>query len=308
MSKTDGRNPGVRMRGGVAVVLAACMAVGCSSRQEEAKRVRFALCQTEARSGDVEGNARRSLEMAERAAEAGAQVVVFPEFSFVAMEDLLRGDEVANFDEAAWGLEAFGEFAGRRGCLVVVNHPRREGGRGGRRWNETLVVGPRGRVEAAYRKRMMAMVDEYLGMEPGERGVVVEAFGMRMGLMVCKDAAKAERFAEEYGEVDAVVAQFAHVVLEGEGGRGRDGRPLPFVRHPEPLGTIAAKCREAIPKALLLVNQAGKGPGWRMAGGSRVVDGEGRVVSMAGERACILLVDWERGEDGEGGRWVAAGG
>lgn len=255
-------------------------------------RVRFALCQTTVRRGDVAANAAHSLALAEEAAAAGADVVVFPELSFVSVEDLLDGLEPENFEDASWGLEAFGTLARREKCWIVVNHPRK--GKDGQKWNETLVVGPQGSVEAAYRKRMLALVDERLGMEPGESWTVAEIASVRVGFLICKDASFPEVFSAEFSEVDVLLAQFAHVQLAAEDSRRKP--PLPFAKRPEPLERIAARCSAVTRKPLLLVDQTGVGTAIRMLGGSCALDATGQVVARAGGKEETLFVDMLGGE------------
>jgi predicted amidohydrolase len=262
-----------------------------------AGRIRFAVCQMATRTGDIAENARRGLEWAEKAADGGADAVVFPEFSFVSYPTLLRGAEVPDFETAEWGLAAFGGFARRRGCWVFVNHPEREKGK---TYNATRIVGPDGRVAATYRKCTLALVDACLGMYPGQGGVVADLPFGRVGLLVCKDASEPEPFREAYAAADVLVAQFAHVVRGGRDGRGRrrDGRRNPFVRFPEPLDGIVSCCREAFAKPLVVASKPGVEGPWPLAGASRVVDGEGRTSALAGEGECLLVVDFPCGPDG----------
>ncbi|MBQ7252549.1 MAG: carbon-nitrogen hydrolase family protein [Kiritimatiellae bacterium] len=263
----------------------------------EAGRIRFAVCQMATRTGEIAENARRGLAWAEKAADGGADAVVFPEFSFVSYPDLLRGAEVPDFDEAEWGLAAFGDFARRRGCWVFVNHPERADGA---RYNEMRVLGPDGRVAATYRKCTLALVDACLGMHPGEGGVVADLPFGRVGLLVCKDASEPEPFQAAYAAADVLVVQFAHVVRGGRDVRGgrRDVRRNPFVRFPEPLDGIVSGCREAFAKPLVVASKPGAEGPWPLAGGSRVVDAEGRAVASAGEGECLLVADFPCGPDG----------
>lgn len=263
-------------------------------RPHAAGRIRFAICQMATPPGrDAAENARRGLEWAEKAADGGADAVVFPEFSFVSYPDLLRGADVPDFDGAEWGMAAFGGFARRRGCWVFVNHPKQEGEA---RFNEMRVVGPDGRTAAVYRKCTLAMVDMRLGMRPGTGGVVADLPFGRVGLLICKDASEPEPFREAYAAADVLVAQFAHVVRGGRDERGRPGGP--FARFPEPLDEIAGTCLGTLRKPLVLASKPGVEGPWPLAGASRGVDAAGGTLALADGNECLLWVDFPCGPDG----------
>lgn len=253
-------------------------------------RVRFALCQLDSRKGDIPGNVRQALVIAEAAADQGADVVVFPEYSFLSIHDLL-GNEIPDLGGMSWGLPVLSEFASRRGCWLIANHPRLFSGS---LHNESFVVAPDGSVASAYRKCVLALADQQVGMKPGGKPAPIELPFATIGILICKDASFPNRFMKAYNQTDLLLLQFAHV-------RGNDPQESlkgPFARYPDTLEDIVANCCSAFGKTQLLVDKTGKEPPWRLEGGTCVVTPAGQIRADAGEKVGILFVDFPLHPDG----------
>ncbi|MHB1100274.1 MAG: NAD+ synthase [Burkholderiales bacterium] len=145
---------------------------------------KIAIAQINCAVGDLKGNAAKILEMAEKAREEGASLLLTPELSLCGYppEDLLLR---SGFYRAS--LEALTELAGKiAGIAVVVGHPLEEDGK---RYNAASLI-REGRIETTYRKRELpnyAVFDEERYFEEGDDAVVFELDGIRFGLAICED-------------------------------------------------------------------------------------------------------------------------
>ncbi len=166
--------------------------------------LKIALAQLNATVGDLAGNARRIEAAARRAHAQGVRVVVTPELMLCGYppEDLLlRPAFMAACGEALAALAS--ALADCEGLHVVVGHPHPVDARGDvrsrshavpRRLNAASVLAG-GRIAATYAKRELPnyqVFDErryfVSGREAGLGPVVVEAGGLRLGLLICEDA------------------------------------------------------------------------------------------------------------------------
>src|SRR4051794_1596614 len=89
----------------------------------ESTRLRLALAQIDPTVGDVEGNASLIAEWINRAREAGAGLVVFPELALTGYppEDLLLRPSFLNATAAA--LEELARGVGEDGPIAIVGFP-----------------------------------------------------------------------------------------------------------------------------------------------------------------------------------------
>jgi NAD+ synthase (glutamine-hydrolysing) len=146
-------------------------------------KLRLALAQINPTVGAIEANGRLISEWIDRAREAGASVVVFPELALTGYppEDLLLK---AHFLEAAQAeLDALA--ARTEGIVAVVGFPERAAAV----HNAAAVLADRG-VAAVYRKVLLpnyGVFDEDRYFEPGEQPSLVEVNGVAIGLTICED-------------------------------------------------------------------------------------------------------------------------
>ena len=147
-----------------------------------AAELRIALAQMNAVVGDIEGNARRIVEMAGRARDAGAQLVVFPELTLTGYppEDLLlKRGFLRRAADALEGLTI-------EGITALVGCPVAEGPHV---YNCAAVVSD-GEVRGRYRKVLLpnyGVFDERRWFEPGAETLVVDVEGVAVGVTVCED-------------------------------------------------------------------------------------------------------------------------
>ncbi len=141
--------------------------------------------------GDVEGNTRKMIEAARRAAVDGADLVVFSELSLTGYYpgDLL--DEPGFLRRVETGLQALKDASRQLpGLHWVVGAPvRREGP--GKKLHNALLVFAGGELVKQYAKQLLPtydVFDEHRHFAPGPDVARVLRIGaMQVGLMICED-------------------------------------------------------------------------------------------------------------------------
>ncbi len=151
-------------------------------------QLRIALAQVDTTVGDLAGNATLVLEWSRRAADAGADLVLFPEMALTGYppEDLVFRESFRSASvQARDSLAARLDEAGLGGLAVVVGYLDATGGP---RNACALLHG--GRVAATYFKHHLpnyGVFDEARYFVPGDRFVVVRVRGVDVALTVCED-------------------------------------------------------------------------------------------------------------------------
>ena len=148
-------------------------------------RVRVAAAQLNTVVGDLTGNVTRIVNAYEAAAEAGADLVVFPELSVTGYppEDLLL--RPAFVAQAAEAIDKIAARTGRTAAIVGFPEP-------GRDLANAAAVLAHGEVHGVYRKHLLpnyAVFDEQRYFVPGESyGPLFTIAGVRVGVSICEDA------------------------------------------------------------------------------------------------------------------------
>jgi NAD+ synthase (glutamine-hydrolysing) len=145
--------------------------------------LRLALAQINPTVGDIEGNAAKISHYVERARDAGAELVIFPELALSGYppEDLLLKEHFLRANA-----EALTELAaGVAGIVAIVGYPERTEDV----FNSVAVVAD-GAVRATYRKTRLwnyGVADEERYFQAGPGPAVIDLGGARIGLTVCED-------------------------------------------------------------------------------------------------------------------------
>ncbi len=147
------------------------------------KRLRVAVAQFNAHVGDLAGNAARIVELAARARDGGADVLLTPELALSGYppEDLLMRPDfyracAAEIDVLARAVT----------LPVVVGYPEDAHGQ---RYNAASLLA-NGRTVATYRKHRLPnyeVFDEERYFAPGHEPCVIDLNGVRCGLAICAD-------------------------------------------------------------------------------------------------------------------------
>jgi len=148
-------------------------------------KLKIACLQFNPQFGDVAGNLKRSIAMIEKAADAGACIVVLPELSNTGymFQSRVEAFELAEPMPSGRSSQAWAEVAARRGLILVAGITERDGDR---LYNSAVVLGPSG-ILGVYRK-LHLWGDENLYFERGNLGVPVFATSYgRIGVAICYD-------------------------------------------------------------------------------------------------------------------------
>jgi NAD+ synthase (glutamine-hydrolysing) len=265
---------------------------------------RIALAQVDTCVGDVDGNARIVLEWARRAAEAGADLVVFPEMTITGypIEDLAlrasfrRGAEAA-LQRTAATLEAegLGDLAVLVGSVgeIAPRSTRRttqpDDDRADTRHRPTnqAVLLRHGRVETRYDKHHLpnyGVFDEYRIFAPGDELCTVDVAGARVGVVICED------IWQDGGPVSRMDAADVDLLVVLNGSPYEEGKG--HVR-----AELAARRAAEVDAPVAYVNLVGGQDDLVFDGGSFVVGRDGELLASAPQFVEHLLV-WDLGGRG----------
>lgn len=235
--------------------------------------MRVALAQLNTIVGDIPGNTRLILEALEQARQAGAALTVFPELVLTGYppEDLLLRPSFARDADRALRKIA-GQVADGAALIGCVDWD-------GDTFNAAAVVAA-GRVQQVYRKRFLpnyGVFDEARYFRAGDTPLVIELFGLRVGIAICEDIWYPDPVASDLAAagVDVIACLSASPWHEGKG----DARE-------RMLATRAADCSAA----LVFCNQVGGQDELVFDGRSVVIDATGEVAARAAQFTPDLLI------------------
>ncbi|WP_370598474.1 NAD+ synthase [Plesiomonas shigelloides] len=143
-----------------------------------------ALAQLNMLVGDIEGNAQKIITTTREQADAGADLVVFPELALTGYppEDLLlRPDLMVRVNAQ---LDLIAQVS--RKTAVLVGHPWSEDGT----LYNALSVYAEGRLLIRYYKQKLpnyGVFDELRYFSAGDKNALLELNGVRLGLLICED-------------------------------------------------------------------------------------------------------------------------
>jgi len=227
----------------------------------ESPRLRVALGEYDIGWHDPSLSLSRAAALAERAAEAGAELVVLPEMCTTGFT--MRPAEQAE-PLSGPGDAGLAGVAARSGVHLLAGVATRtaEGGRE-RYHNSALLFGPDGSLRAEYRKqRLFAYAGEHEAYSAGGAGTVWEVAGVRIAPFICYDLRFPELFRAVAPEADAIV-----VLANWPEARRSHWDVLARAR------AIENQCY------VVAVNRTGEGGGIRYDGGSAAYDAWGERVS-----------------------------
>ena len=250
--------------------------------------LRVALAQIDTCVGDLAGNADAVLAWARKAAEAGADVVAFPEMTVTGypIEDLaLRASFRRGAERALADLARALDDAGLGDLAVVVGtvgeRTSREHADAPARPTNQAVVLQRGSVHQRYDKHHLpnyGVFDEFRIFTPGGEPTVVEVAGRRVGLLICEDIWQDGPVAElSDDDIDLLLVINGSPFEEGKGHIRTD---------------LAARRAAEVAAPLAYVNMVGGQDDLVFDGGSFVIGPDGTLLASAPQFVEHLLV-WD---------------
>ncbi|MBD3778860.1 MAG: NAD+ synthase [Micrococcales bacterium] len=256
--------------------------------QHDTRALRVALAQIDTCVGDLAGNVDAVLTWARRAADAGADLVAFPEMTVTGypIEDLaLRASFRRGAERALAGLAASLADAGLGDLTVVVGTvgertTREHDGAPARPTNQAVVLRG-GAVLQRYDKHHLpnyGVFDEFRIFAPGGEPSVVDVAGRRVGLLICEDIWQDGPVAElSDDDLDLLVVINGSPFEEGKG----------HIR-----AELAARRAAEVAAPVAYVNMVGGQDDLVFDGGSFVVAPDGQLLASAPQFVEHLLV-WD---------------
>jgi len=259
--------------------------------------MKLALAQINPIVGDIDGNAALMRRFIDEARVSGVELLVFPELALCGYppNDLLLQEGF--LDRCVQVGKELG--AASAGMTVVFGTPLVSGGEAGARGTaNSLLVYQDGKFLASYDKRLLPtydVFDEDRYFEPGDRAVVVDVGGVRVGLSICEDLWKGEDvgFASRYRDlsdpvaalaergVDLIVNPSASPFVLGKGRRHREILKKHAMRH----GVVVAA-----------VNQVGGNDELIFDGHAAVFGADGILIAAGpgfAEKLVVVDLDFE---------------
>ena len=150
----------------------------------ENRTVKIALAQINCIVGDIEGNANKIIDYANRAYEGGASLIITPELALCGYppEDLLFRDDFNATCE-----KALQHIADNLPAItLLIGHPHKKNSQ---LYNATSVI-ENGTITATYHKQCLpnySVFDEERYFEAGDTPLVFSHCGTKFGVMICAD-------------------------------------------------------------------------------------------------------------------------
>lgn len=266
--------------------------------------MRLALAQMNPTIGAIAANALQMGEFLDRAREAGADLVLFPELTICGYppKDLLLQEGFIQACAAAAkevGEQATKGLTAVFGCPLPVDQESPDG-----RIANSLLVYRDGAYVDYYDKRLLPtydVFDEDRYFTPGDRAVVIEVAGVKVGLAICEDLWKGmdagfnDRYVEAADPVGAIIERGAQMMISPSAspfvlGKGQSHRRI-IEHHAMKHGLWIAS-----------LNQVGGNDELIFDGHGVVLDPGGDVVAAAqGFEEELLVVDLPIGDLGGAG-------
>lgn len=245
-------------------------------------QLRIALAQTDSHVGDLANNVATIKDYAAKAAQAGAQVVVFPEMAVTGypIEDLAQRASFVRAaalttEQLATDLDAagLGELHVVVGTIGATQSPT------AKPTNRAAVLFG-GQVIATYDKQHLpnfGVFDEYRIFDAGTTPTIFEVDGHRLGLVICED------LWQDHGPSAQLANQDVHAVIALNASPYEEGKSAARQE-------VAARGAATAGAALLYVNAVGGQDDLVFDGGSFAVGADGQVLTSAPQFDSQLLL------------------
>jgi len=259
--------------------------------------MRIALGQINTTVGEMAGNVNQMVSFARKAAEASADVIVFPELSVTGYppRDLMERDSF--LDRAEQELLRLAAETADLPITVIAGSIGRSGTHAGKRATNLAVVLHAGKKIFQQVKMLLPtydVFDECRYFLPGEGQSPCEIAGVKVGVTVCEDAWNDKQFWErrlyEHDPVEELAHAGATILIS------INASPYHMGKRAQRLEIFEATAkRYGIP--VIYVNQVGGNDQLVFDGSSFALDAEGRpIASAASFQEDLVIVDTTTGK------------
>ena len=258
--------------------------------------MRIALGQINTTVGDLEGNTNLILAVAWRAADRGAELVVFPELAINGYppRDLVEKESFLERSEEQ--LERLSAETAALDLALVCGYVGRSHAETGKRATNSAAVMEHGHIVFQQTKMLLPtydVFDEARYFLPGERESLFELRGRKVALTICEDAWNDKQFWERrlyrQDPVEDLARSGAEILIS------INASPYHMHKRAQRREIFANTARRfGLP--LVYVNQVGGNDSLVFDGSSFALDAQARVIaSCASFREDLALVDMETG-------------
>ena len=226
--------------------------------------MKIAAAQIACSRGDIDTNVGKMREFAERAKNAGAGLVVFPEMADTGYSMTIIQERATTWTEGA--VPQLQETAAKLAIGIISGVSEREGGA---IYNSQVVIDASGQVVGKYRKTHLfgpAPIEEHKCFSPGNELASLPWGALRLGLTICYDL----RFPEVYRILACEQRTDVFIISSAW--------PFPRAEHLRVLALARAIENQSY---VILSNRVGKDDGVSSCGGSAIIDPYGVIVAAA---------------------------
>ncbi len=258
--------------------------------------MRIALAQLNSTVGDLEGNLRRMEEMARRASDLGAHLIVFPELSITGYPPRDLVEKPTFLERTRHALDRFVAATASLPSALICGYVAEAGSNTGKRAQNQAALIQAGRILFRQSKMLLPtydVFDEARYFLPADRQQVCSVDGAPVALTICEDAWNDKQFWErrlyQRDPVEELVAAGARLLIS------INASPYHMGKRELRREIFAATARRhGIPA--VYVNQVGGNDQLVFDGSSFAMDASGSVIAAAASfREDLVMVDLDAG-------------
>lgn len=226
--------------------------------------MKIAAAQITCSRGDIDANVAKMRDFVERAKQAGAGLVVFPEMADTGYSISVIREQAKAWTEGA--VPQLQKMAERLAIGIISGVSEREAGS---IYNSQVAIDATGKIAGKYRKTHLfgpAPIEEHKCFTPGNELVSLSWGALRIGLTICYDL----RFPEVYRILACEQAADVFIISSAW--------PFPRAEHLRVLAVARAIENQSY---VILSNRVGKDDGVSSCGGSAIIDPYGVIVAAA---------------------------
>ncbi len=261
--------------------------------------MKIALAQINTTVGDLAGNVNRMVRFAKNAADAGAELVVFPELSINGYPPRDLVEKPTFVERTEHQLMRLAVETAPLGIAVICGYVGRSDSPTGKRATNSAAVLRRGEILFRQTKMLLPtydVFDEARYFMPGDRETPFMLDGSKVALTICEDAWNDKQFWERplyrRDPVEELAAAGGELLIS------INASPYHMGKRALRREIFAATARRhRIP--VVYVNQVGGNDSLVFDGSSFVVDCEGRVIASAASFAEDLVLCDVGGKQGD---------